>query len=49
VVAAKGAPDKQFAAVVEKVEAGKVEVKLVAAGGATASAGDEVVLLPAKK
>src|SRR5262249_34946885 len=49
VVAAKGAPDKQFAAVVEKVEAGKVDVKLVAAGGAAASAGDEGVLLPAKK
>jgi len=49
VVAAKGAPDKQFAAVVEKVEAGKVDVKLVAAGGQAASAGDEVVLLPATK
>jgi biotin carboxyl carrier protein len=46
VVAAKEAPDQQLAAVVEKVEGNQVTVKLVAAGSATASAGDEIVLLP---
>jgi hypothetical protein len=49
VVAAKGTPDKQFAAVVEKIDAGKVDVKLVSAGGAVPAAGDEITLLPPRK
>jgi hypothetical protein len=46
VVAAKGAQDRQFACVVEAIADGKVDVRLVAvSGGATATPGDEVVLL----
>jgi biotin carboxyl carrier protein len=48
VVAAKQAQDRRFACVVEKVEGGTVEVKLVSvSGSASATPGDEVVLLPA--
>ena len=49
VVALKSAPDKQYASVVEKVDAGQVVVKIVSAGGAVPAAGDEITLLPPKK
>jgi hypothetical protein len=46
-VAVKGAPDKQFAAVIEKIDGGKVDVKIVSAGGTAVPApGDDIVLLP---
>jgi biotin carboxyl carrier protein len=47
VVAAKSARDKQQACIVDTVDGDNVSVHLVP--GATAAAGDEVVLLPAKK
>jgi hypothetical protein len=46
-VAAKGAPDKRAACVVEGVDGGKVTVRLVE--GSPFADGDEVELLPAKK
>jgi hypothetical protein len=50
-VAAKSAREKEFACVVETVDAsaGSVSVRLVAVPGSPAAAGDEVVLLPARK
>jgi len=47
VVVVKGVPDKQQACIVDSVDGDNVTVHLVP--GATAAAGDEVVLLPPKK
>jgi hypothetical protein len=50
-VAAKAAREKEFSCVIDTVDAtaGSVSVRLVAVPGSPAAAGDEVILLPARK